>query len=111
MSKTHLTVFLCAGKDCRKAWRHICDGSPGKWLRRHVEDAGLPYKLDVIKTECMDRCKHAANLCLVHDGHACEQTEITCDEDANRLLAALRDVAGDGWKSSSPLLSDALEKR
>jgi len=97
MSKTHLTVFLCDGKDCHKAWRHVCDGSPGKWLKRHVEAAGLPYKLSVVKTECMDRCKEAANLCLVHDRRARLEVAVTSEDDVHRLLAALRDVAGDGW--------------
>jgi hypothetical protein len=50
MSKVPLTVFLCAGKDCARAWRRVCDGSPGKWLKRHAQEAGLPYKLRVVKT-------------------------------------------------------------
>src|SRR5438034_8367529 len=66
MAKIHVTLFVCTGKDCSKAWRHVCDTSPGKWLKRHVEEAGLPYKLNVVKTECMDRCEEAATVCLVH---------------------------------------------
>src|SRR5438445_12439419 len=95
MSKTHLTVFLCDGKDCGKAWRHVCDGSPGKWLKRQVETAGLPFKLNVVKTECMDRCDQAATVCCVNGGQACIESEIESVHDADRLLASLR-VLADG---------------
>jgi predicted metal-binding protein len=90
MGKTSLTVFLCAGKDCRKAWRRVCAGSPRKWLKRQVEAAGLPYKLTVVKTECMDRCKRAACLCCVHNGQASIETDVRSADDADRLLAAFR---------------------
>ena len=90
MSKTTVTVFLCDGKDCRKAWRRVCDNSPGKWLKRQIEEAGLPYKLHIVKTECMDRCDHAASVCCVHGASAALQEDIRCADDADRLLAALR---------------------
>ena len=90
MSKTRVTVFLCSGKDCGKAWRHVGDGAPGKWLKRQVEAAGLPYKLDVVKTECMDRCEHAACVCFVYGGCAAPESLIRSAHDADRLLAALR---------------------
>jgi hypothetical protein len=90
MSKTIVTVFLCGGKDCTKAWKHVCNNSPGKWLKHRVEDAGLPYKLNVIKTECMDRCDDAANCFFVH-GEAAESVEcVRSEDDADRLLAALQ---------------------
>ena len=90
MSKTPVTVFLCTGKDCTRAWRRICNGSPRKWLRRRVEEAGLPYRLEVIKTECMDRCANAANLCCVHGPCADFVAEVRAPDDADRILAALR---------------------
>ena len=90
MSKTGVAVFLCTGKDCRKAWRHVCDGSAGKWLKRQVDDAGLPYKLQVIETECMDRCDDAANLCFVAGSCAAQETRFRSDHDTDRLLAAMR---------------------
>jgi len=93
MSKTYLTVFLCTGKDCSKAWRRICDGSPGKWLKRQVELAELPYKLNVTKTECQDRCEQAACACFVADQRAAWETHIRSEHDADRLLAALRACA------------------
>ena len=93
MSKTPLTVFLCAGKDCARAWRRVCDGSPGKWLKRHAREAGLPYKLHVVKTECMDRCDEAACLCFVHGPAAALETDVHSEHAADRLLAALRACA------------------
>src|SRR5262245_13908281 len=70
MSKPRVTVFICTGKECTKAWRRLGNGSPGKWLKRHIEEAGLPYKVTVVKTECMDRCEHAGCLCFQHCRHA-----------------------------------------
>lgn len=90
MSKVPLTVFLCTGKDCARAWRRVCAGSPGKWLKRRVAEAGLPYKLRVVKTECMDRCDDAANLCCVRGTCAALVQRVRSAADADRLLAALR---------------------
>ena len=90
MSKESVTVFLCTDKDCAKAWRKACDGSPGKWLKRQVEEAGLPYKLKVVKTECMDACEQAGNLCFVHGGCARLESDVRSPHDADRLLASLR---------------------
>lgn len=93
MSKTALTVFLCSGKDCTRAWHRLCAGSPGKWLKHQVEDAELPYKLKIVKTECMDRCDQAACLCFVHGPHACFETAVRSPHDRDRLLAGLRSCA------------------
>ena len=90
MSKQRLTVFLCQGDDCRRAWRRVCDGAPRKWLKRHLEEAGLPYKLRVVETECMDRCDDAANLCCVRGTCAALVQRVRSADDADRLLAALR---------------------
>jgi len=89
--KRHITLFLCDDKDCRKAWSHVCQAAaPAKWLKQQVKQAGLPYKLDIIKTACMDRCEDAACLCFVADGVASWETHIRSEDDADRLLAALR---------------------
>jgi hypothetical protein len=90
MSKLFSNVFLCTGKDCAKAWRRLCDGSAGKWLKRRVEDAGLPYKLNIVKTECMDHCEDAACLCFQRGRHAALELNVRSPDDADRLLAALR---------------------
>ncbi len=93
MSKQHLTVFLCTGKDCCKAWSHITEDSPGKWLKRLVKEADLPYKLDIIKTECMDQCEQSACLCIVADHSATWEMQIGHRDDADRVLAGLRACA------------------
>jgi hypothetical protein len=98
MSKIPLTVFVCTGKDCAKAWGRFCDGSPGKWLKRHVEAAGLPYKLNVVKTDCMDRCDDAACLCFVHQHKASEQLRVRSASDLGRLLGAMLDLGGQPWR-------------
>ncbi len=108
MSKVPLTVFLCVGKDCARAWRPVCDGSPGKWLKRRVTEAGLPYKLRVVKTECMDRCDDAANVCCVRDSCAAFERRVRSADDADRLLAALRScveragASSEGPRSAQP---------
>ena len=89
MSKVAVTVFVCTGKDCSKAWRRICDGSPTKWLKRHVGEAGR-YKLHLVKTECMDRCDDAATCCFVRGTTAAVVERLREPDDEERLLAALR---------------------
>jgi hypothetical protein len=90
MSKTVITVFLCTGKDCSKAWRRWCAESPGKWLKHCVRDAELPYKLNIVKTECMDRCEQAACLCFVNGRCASLETNLHSAHHGDRILAALR---------------------
>jgi hypothetical protein len=90
MGRRALTVFVCNGKDCRKEWGRFCDAAPGKWLKRQAERAGLPYKLRVVETGCMDRCDEAGCLCFVAGRHAGFETEVRSHHDADRLLAALR---------------------
>lgn len=96
MSKTVVTVFLCTGKDCSKAWRRACNSPPGKWLKRQVEAAGLPYKLAVVKTACMDRCDEAACVCFVASGRSALLTEVPFTHNADELLAALRSCVESG---------------
>jgi hypothetical protein len=90
MSKIRVQLFLCTGKDCRKAWARACPGSPAKWLKRQIENAGLPYKLNVVETACMDRCEEAACLCAVYGDRAGCVTELRAEEDGDRVLATLR---------------------
>ena len=90
MSEIRVQLFLCTGKDCRKAWARACPGSPAKWLKRQVEKAGLPYKLNVVETACMDRCEEAACLCAVCGASAGCVTEVQAEEDGDRVLATLR---------------------
>jgi hypothetical protein len=110
MSKTAVTVFLCTGKDCARAWRRVCDGSPGKWLKHRVEEAGLPYKLNVVKTECMDRCDDAACVCFVHGRAADVVTKVRSGEAADRLLAALRACCESADRAQGSNLSCGVQR-
>jgi hypothetical protein len=93
MSKTRLTVFLCRGKDCRKAWSRVTDHPPARWLKRQVERAGLPCKLNVVETSCQDGCARAACLCAVCGPCAAPVDSLRSGHDADRVLAALRSCA------------------
>lgn len=93
MAKIKLTVFLCHGKDCRKAWARVADCSPRKWLKMHIKQAGLPYKLNVVETSCQDNCERAACICCVADDWASSIRKIRSADDADRILAALRSCA------------------
>lgn len=90
MPKTRLTLFVCSDKDCRKAWGRVTDNRPAKWLKRQVGRAGLPYKLNVIETECQDHCAEAACIQAVCGPCAAAVTTLRSEDDADRLLAALR---------------------
>jgi NADH:ubiquinone oxidoreductase subunit E len=90
MSKQRLTVFVCQGKDCRKAWEQLTDSAPEKWLKRRVEEAALNCKLRVVGTECQDNCEDAACLCAVCGPCAALETRIRSKADADRLMTALR---------------------
>src|SRR5262245_37524303 len=111
MSKTRVTVFICTDKDCAKAWRRLCDGSPGRWLKRQVEAAGLPYKLTIVKTECMDNCEHAGCLCFQRGQHAAPECDIPSSHDADRLLAALRSCVESAEYSMFPRISHDAGRR
>jgi hypothetical protein len=93
MSKTRLTLFVCNGKDCRRAWDRVAGGWPGKWLKRQVERAGLPYKLNVVETSCQDHCEDAACLHAVCVSCAAAVTAVRSEYDGDRILAALRSCA------------------
>src|SRR5262245_36236557 len=91
MARTAVTVFLCTGKDCARVWRKAgVGGTPRKWLKQRLKEAGLPFKLHVVETACMDRCEQAANLCFVRGRCASFETELRPAHDADRVLAALR---------------------
>lgn len=90
MSKIRLTVFLCTGKDCRRAWDRLCSSSPRKWLKSQIKEAELPYKLNLVETSCQDNCERAACLCCVAEDWASLITKVRSPDDADRILAAFR---------------------
>lgn len=48
-------IYVCSGGDCRK------NGSRdiSKKLKSLIKDNDLKGKVEIIKTDCTDRCKHA----------------------------------------------------
>ncbi|MBA9078375.1 MULTISPECIES: (2Fe-2S) ferredoxin domain-containing protein [Rufibacter] len=53
-------IYACAGSKCQKRG--------GKEIRKEIRDqlkmAGLKDEVEIIKTECTDRCKHGPIFCL-----------------------------------------------
>ena len=90
MSKVTVTAFICRGKDCTRAWRQVCDGSPKRFLKEQLKESGMPFKLNVVETCCMDQCEQAANVCFVCGDCADVAREIRAPDDADRILIHLR---------------------
>jgi len=53
-------IYICTGKSCKK--RGGKDIS--KNLRSKIKEAGLKNAVEIIKTDCSDRCKTAPNVCF-----------------------------------------------
>jgi hypothetical protein len=98
MSKIPLTVFLCTDKDCAKAWRRVCDDAPRKWLKKRLAEIGVPARVRVVRTECMDHCEEAACLQLVCEGRARLETHFLAHHDLARLFEAALDVLDVPWR-------------
>ena len=98
MSRIPLTVFLCTDKDCAKAWRRICGDSPRKWLKRRFAEAGIPCRLNVVKTDCMDHCEEAACLCFVERDRARLEMKVRSDRDLARLFETALDLLDVPWR-------------
>lgn len=90
MSKLLVTAFVCKGKDCTRAWRKVCPGSPKKFIKEQLKESGMPYKLNIVETVCMDHCEQAANICFVCSDCADFAREVRTPEDADRILIHLR---------------------
>ena len=64
MSKFYHTpsqvFYVCGGDKCKKrGGKEI-----GKMLRELCKDNNLKHQVEIIKTECTDRCKHGPIVCL-----------------------------------------------
>ncbi len=94
MSLPTITVFHCGDKDCAKAWDRMDDRSFGKFCKRLARDAELPCQVEAVETECLDRCDEAGCLCLVAGGQALWLDRLRGPRDRDRLLAALKRLAG-----------------
>lgn len=92
MSRIPLTVFLCTDKDCKKAWRRICGSSARRWLKRRFAEAGIPCRLNVVKTDCMDHCEEAACLHFVERDRARLELKVRSQHDLARLFETALDL-------------------
>lgn len=52
------TIFACNGSKCGK------HKEVRKALRDSIKEYGLKDEVELIKTDCMDRCKYAPVICL-----------------------------------------------
>jgi (2Fe-2S) ferredoxin len=53
-------IYVCAGSKCsKKGSKDI-----GKQFRQLIKDNGYKNEVEVIKTECTDRCKFAPIVCF-----------------------------------------------
>ncbi|WP_026998181.1 (2Fe-2S) ferredoxin domain-containing protein [Flectobacillus major] len=61
MSNLHFpekSIFICDGSKCGKH-KEI-----RKFLKEAIKDNGLKDRVEIVKIECTDRCKHAPILCF-----------------------------------------------
>lgn len=69
MSKNFQTpeqvIYVCTGSKCKKKGGK----ENGKALRELIKDAGLKGRVEVVKTECTDRCDFAPVMCFQPDNH------------------------------------------
>lgn len=58
MSKFHApekTIYVCVGSKCgKRGGKEMC-----KELKDLIKDKGMKDEVEIIKTECTDRCKYA----------------------------------------------------
>ncbi|HMP02398.1 MAG TPA: hypothetical protein PKD86_09575 [Gemmatales bacterium] len=91
MPRTPLTVFVCTHKHCRKVWRRLPrGGSHGPDLESLAQEAGLEVRLQVVETECMDRCDDGGCLFLAGPAGARWVTGLDDRHGCARLQSALR---------------------
>lgn len=53
-------IYVCTGSKCKKkGGKEI-----GKSIREKIKEMGLKGKVEVIKTDCTDRCDYAPVICM-----------------------------------------------
>ena len=69
MSKTFKTpdkvIYVCTGSKCKKKGGK----ENGKALRNLIKEQGLKGQVEVVKTECTDRCDFAPVMCFQPDNY------------------------------------------
>jgi len=74
MSKSFKTpekvIYVCTGSKCKKKGGKEL----GKYFRELIKAAGLKEQVEVVKTDCTDRCDFAPVVCLQPDNAWIPQT-------------------------------------
>lgn len=58
-------IYVCTGSKCKKKGGK----DNGKALRTLIKEAGLKGRVEVVKTECTDRCDFAPVMCFQPDNY------------------------------------------
>lgn len=94
MAKVALTVFVCTHKDCRRVWRYVdADVGMRRWIKNAVADLETPARVEIIETECMDRCAEGGCLFIAGPGHCGFVTGFNGRSPSAHLRAALHAAA------------------
>lgn len=63
-------IYVCTGSKCKKKGGKDI----GRTLRSMIKDLGLKDQVEIIKTECTDRCDFAPVMCFQPDNIWLERT-------------------------------------
>ena len=58
-------IYVCTGSKCKKKGGK----ENGKALRNLIKESGLKGRVEVVKTECTDRCDFAPVMCFQPDNY------------------------------------------
>ncbi|RDV15282.1 (2Fe-2S) ferredoxin domain-containing protein [Pontibacter diazotrophicus] len=56
-------IYVCTGSKCKKKGGKDL----GKFFRGMIKDMGLKGQVEIVKTECTDRCDYAPVVCMQPD--------------------------------------------
>jgi hypothetical protein len=88
-----LTVFICRGKDCRRAWRNLPEEvGVRRWVKESAAEllGGSRNQIETIETDCMDRCAEAGCLFVAGAGGAGFVTNLHGRQATQRLQQSLK---------------------
>ncbi|ARS36276.1 (2Fe-2S) ferredoxin domain-containing protein [Pontibacter actiniarum] len=75
MSKSFNTpdkvIYVCTGSKCKKKGGKDL----GKMFRGMIKELGLKGQVEVVKTDCTDRCDYAPVICMQPDNFWVAQTD------------------------------------
>lgn len=63
-------IYVCTGSKCKKKGGKDLS----KLFRGMIKEMGLKNQVEVIKTDCTDRCDYAPVICMQPENHWIQQT-------------------------------------